>query len=1347
MKRIHRMPFGAEVRDDGSVLFRLWAPSHVEVKLELAGAPAAGQGKKAAAGDAQADPLMLPMRALEEGWHELAAAQARPGSLYRFVLPDGSRVPDPASRFQPQDVHGPSEVVDPRAYEWRDDDWRGRRWEEAVVYELHVGAFTPQGTFRAIIDKLEHLVALGVTALEIMPVADFPGGRNWGYDGVLPYAPDGAYGRPEDFKALVDAAHDRGLMVLLDVVYNHFGPEGAYQHVIAPETFTDRHKTPWGAAINTDGTQSSAVREYFIHNALYWIEEFHLDGLRLDAVHAILDDGPRHLLQELAERVRAAHPQRQIHLVLENEENEAGRLQRDAGGMPRWYSAQWNDDVHHVLHVAATGEAHGYYGDYHGDTAKLGRALAEGFAFQGELMPYRGHERGEDSTALPPSAFVAFMQNHDQVGNRAFGERLTAIAPPEAVRALAATYLLLPQVPMLFMGEEWAAAQPFPFFCDFGEELAAAVRKGRREEFARFPEFRDPATRERIPDPVAAATFESAKLDWEQAQREPHAAWLDWYRRVLAVRREDIVPLLPGIRGAGQYRIIGDAAVQVSWPLEDGGRRLVLAANLSPATVGGFASCAGTPLWTEGEVAAGTGGADAFDPWTVRWSIEPALPLDRLALQMGIEPQFKDARGRIVATVDETKRLLLAAMGVKANDDAQVLQALEALERAAWLQPLPPVRVLQPAAGAPAIDVVQPPGTRRIAWRILLEDAGERDGRADWASLELCASLELDGRRLERRRLPLPQDLPWGYHRLMLDDGAAASLVVSPGRCWLPQEASAGQRLWGIAAQLYLLRSANDWGIGDFGDLRALVELAVREQADVIGLNPLHAMFPDDPAHASPYSPASRLLLNVLNIDVAAVPELAGSAEAAEMIASAEFQRALAGCREQRDVDYGQVSALKLPVLRKLFDACRDAPDQGRWRQLEAFRQERGEILERNCRFLALRQHFAGSEPPRPDWREWPPEYQDPTSGAVASFAKTHRQAVDFLAWLQWLADEQLATAARAAADGGMAIGLYRDLTVGADRAGAETWANAGAVAADAQVGAPPDIFNPAGQDWGLPPFQPRALREEGYRSFIELIRANMRHAGGLRIDHVMGLQHLYWVPAGRGPSEGAYVRYPMEDMLGILALESHRQRCLVVGEDLGTVPEGFRERMADAGILSYRVLFFERDGGGAFLAPDDYPALALAVVGSHDLPTLKGWWQGRDLELKERLGLFPDAGESARQREAREDERRALLEALQAQDLLAGKAEPDFAALSRAAHAFLARSPSLLAMAQLDDLTAELEPVNVPATSAEHPNWRRRHSLTLEELPDAPSFREVVAVLREARGVAAGNAPPAPRA
>jgi malto-oligosyltrehalose trehalohydrolase len=596
VSRAHRMPFGAELREDG-VRFRLWAPSHAEIGLELDGA------------------APVAMRREAGGWHELVTGGARAGTRYRFVLPDGLRVPDPAARHQPEDVHGPSEVVDPAAHRWTDGAWRGRPWEEAVIYELHVGAFTPEGTFRAAIGRLDHLAGLGVTAIEIMPVAEFPGARNWGYDGVLPYAPDASYGRPEDLKALVDAAHQRGLMVLLDVVYNHFGPEGNYLWALARETFTERHHTPWGAAINFDGPESGPVRDFFVHNALYWIEEFHLDGLRLDAVHAILDDSGRHILQELAERVRAAAPDRPVHLILENEANEVSRLLRDEAGRPRQHTAQWNDDVHHVLHVAASGEASGYYAEYKGDTRKLGRALAEGFAFQGEHMPYRGHARGEPSAGLPPTAFVAFIQNHDQVGNRAFGDRLHAVAPAEAMRAVAAAYLLLPQVPMLFMGEEWAAAQPFPFFCDFGPDLAEAVRKGRREEFARFPEFADPATRERIPDPMAEATFLSAKLRWEDAARPPHAGWLDWYRRILAVRQAEIVPRLAGMRRGGTHEILADGAVAVRWDVGDGA--LHLAANLSAAPVAGFA-LPGRELWREGAV----GAAGRFGPWALRWAIE-----------------------------------------------------------------------------------------------------------------------------------------------------------------------------------------------------------------------------------------------------------------------------------------------------------------------------------------------------------------------------------------------------------------------------------------------------------------------------------------------------------------------------------------------------------------------------------------------------------------------------------------------------------------------------------------------------------------------------------------------------
>ena len=407
-------------------------------------------------------------------------------------------------------------------------------------------------------------------------------------------------------------------MVLLDVVYNHFGPDGNYLPAFAPQFFTERHKTGWGAAINYDGADSRPVREFVIQNALYWIDEFHLDGLRLDAVHAIVDEGPKHLLDELAERVQALAGDRLVHLVLENEENQASRLTRHSDRRPRHYSAQWNDDVHHVLHVAATGEDKGYYIEYLGETAKLARALAEGFAFQGEMMNYRGKRRGEPSAQLPPAAFVAFVQNHDQVGNRAFGERLGALAPAAAVRAVAAVYLLLPQVPMLFMGEEWGARQPFPFFCDFAGELADAVREGRRKEFAKFPEFQDEAMRARIPDPQAEMTFASAKLNWADVQKPIHADWLDWYQRVIKVRHEVIVPLVDRIHtAASEFQEVGRSAVVVHWSLANG-ISLTLAANLSACWVTGFPGLPGRAFWREGTV----GANGSFGPWAVQWTFE-----------------------------------------------------------------------------------------------------------------------------------------------------------------------------------------------------------------------------------------------------------------------------------------------------------------------------------------------------------------------------------------------------------------------------------------------------------------------------------------------------------------------------------------------------------------------------------------------------------------------------------------------------------------------------------------------------------------------------------------------------
>ena len=570
----------------GGIRFRLWAPAETRVSVVLE------EGAENA------------MERREDGFFEAFVAGAGDGALYRFKLSDGMLVPDPASRFQPRDVQGPSEAMDHAAYPWR-EDWRGRSWDDAVLYELHIGTFTPEGTFIAAAGKLDHLADLEVTAVEIMPVADFSGRWGWGYDGVLPYAPDASYGRPEHFKAFVEAAHRRGVSVLLDVVYNHLGPEGNFLPRYAPDILTDRHKTPWGDAINFDGPNSRPVREFFIQNAEYWIDAFHLDGLRLDAVDTIRDDSKPHILEELAERVRS-RISRPVHLLLENGDNEPQWLVR-RGRNPVHYTAQWNDDLHHVLHVAATRERGGYYRDF-GETNLLGRALAEGFAFQGEVMAYRQKPRGGPSADLPPNAFVGFIQNHDQVGNRAFGERINALAPPEVIRALASVYLLAPQTAMLFMGEEWGAEQPFPFFCDFHGQLADAIRKGRREEFSHFPEFADPDRAAMIPDPLAKSTFLSAKLDWSRIDRDH----LNFYRAALSARRQHVRPLLPDIERGGEAVVQGEQALRVVW--RAGAHRLILDANLSDARVG-FPAAA-DPFWRFGD----TDGE--FGPWSVRWSVE-----------------------------------------------------------------------------------------------------------------------------------------------------------------------------------------------------------------------------------------------------------------------------------------------------------------------------------------------------------------------------------------------------------------------------------------------------------------------------------------------------------------------------------------------------------------------------------------------------------------------------------------------------------------------------------------------------------------------------------------------------
>jgi len=472
-----------------------------------------------------------------DGYHS-RLIDAGAGERYAYLLDGEGPFPDPASRFQPDGVHGPSALVDPRAFGWSDRNWRGLPIEDLIIYETHVGAFSPEGTYAGVVDRLEHLSQLGVTALELMPLADFPGTRNWGYDGVDLFAPARCYGSPDDLRRLVDAAHRRGIAVLVDVVYNHFGPDGAYVSKFSPFYFSSTHHTPWGQAINLDGPHAAEVRSFLIENALHWIHEYHVDGLRLDATHALVDDSPRHFLREIAARVHASTDARRVVLIAEDDRNRS--ISVTAASEGGWgLDAVWADDFHHHVRRLTAGDADGYFQDYSGSAHDLATTIRRGWFYTGQHSAYRDKPRGTDPAGLPPARMVICLQNHDQIGNRAFGERLHHQIDPAVFRALTALLLFTPETPLVFMGQEWAASSPFLYFTDHEPELGRLVTRGRREEFSKFSAFSDPHARERIPDPQADATFAASKLRWEERADEPHAGVLRLHRTLVALRRRD----------------------------------------------------------------------------------------------------------------------------------------------------------------------------------------------------------------------------------------------------------------------------------------------------------------------------------------------------------------------------------------------------------------------------------------------------------------------------------------------------------------------------------------------------------------------------------------------------------------------------------------------------------------------------------------------------------------------------------------------------------------------------------------------------------------------------------------
>jgi (1->4)-alpha-D-glucan 1-alpha-D-glucosylmutase len=729
--------------------------------------------------------------------------------------------------------------------------------------------------------------------------------------------------------------------------------------------------------------------------------------------------------------------------------------------------------------------------------------------------------------------------------------------------------------------------------------------------------------------------------------------------------------------------------------------------------------------------------------------------LEELAQLKGIALAYEDVWGETHRASAQTLVELLRAMRVAAQDEAAIEASIAAHEADRWRHALPAAWVI--GANAPAeLPLRLREADASLTWRVVEEGGPVHEGGCRSAELREVERATLAGTDCSARALPLPA-LPPGYHGFGLLQGEAvlahSLLIVAPPCCYLPRALEGEGRVWGAAAQLYAVRSERNWGIGDFTDLAALLELMGTNGASVVGVNPLHAKFPHNPVDASPYSPSSRLFLNTLYLDVESIDDFRESEATRALVRDAAFQARLHALRAADRVDYAGVAALEQPVLERLHEHFRThhlAHGTPRAQAFHAFCDARGAALQRHALFEALQEHFHREDPAVWGWPAWPEAFRSPDAPAVQRFAHEHAERVGFYAWLQWQAELQLDAVGRRSLELGLGVGLYADLAVSVDRAGAEAWAAQDLYATGASVGAPPDAFNLKGQDWGLPPPIPQRLAQAAYAPFIETLRANMRHAGALRIDHVMALMRLYWVPAGADAASGGYVRYPFDELLAILRLESQRNRCAVIGEDLGTVPQEVRDKLAASGVLSYRLLYFERDADGDFAPPARYPRQALVAASTHDLPTLAGWWDGADLALRTRLGLFPTPGQAQQQALERAGDRARLLLALERDGLLPPGASTSPAslpemtpALARALHEYLARTPSMMVLAQLEDVLGVREQINQPGTVDAYPNWQRKLPLALEQWAGDERFALLARMFERERGPRRQAAPP----
>ena len=737
--------------------------------------------------------------------------------------------------------------------------------------------------------------------------------------------------------------------------------------------------------------------------------------------------------------------------------------------------------------------------------------------------------------------------------------------------------------------------------------------------------------------------------------------------------------------------------------------------------------------------------------------------LAKLAERAGIAADYYDIAGTLHLTSDDTRRAILTAMGFTVDSTASLTQALREWDEAPWQRPCDPVRILRDGETGPSVSCYLAledgkEGSVAVEWQIRDEaNAVVQEGQAG-PGLSAVEVRFLNGRRHVRVEIPAPRGLSLGYYNLTvraegLVGGVVGTMrvIVAPRQCYVPPSLEANQRLWGIALQLYSLSSDRNWGCGDFTDLGRIVEWAGKVLgAGVIGLNPLHALRNTAPYHISPYAPYSRLYLNELYIDLERLPEFYRSEKAQQQFLAPEFQAKLQALRESRQVDYDAIATAKRTMLdlayRKFLTEAYSGeepnlqPKTARAWLLERFIQSEGTPLEVYATFQTLEEERRLIQSKSVTWHDWPKQFLTPGQ-PVREYAKRHRKRIRFFQYIQWVASEQLNEIRRTAEQLAMPIGLYHDVALGADRNGAEAWIYQSVLALGADCGAPPDAFAPEGQNWGLPPINPHALRASGYELMIQLLRNNFRSGGAIRLDHVMAFCRLFWIPRGRPASEGTYVQYPFEDLLAIVALESVRSKTLVIGEDLGTVPDWVREQLAKARVLSYRVFYFERGADGAMKSPGDYPAQSLAVATTHDLPTLTGFWSGEDLQVRAELGAFTDDAARRQTWEERQRDKAGILSALKRESLLPNGVTEDLttapamtADLCRAIHIYLARTPSYIVLANLEDGLGELSQTNLPGTVDSHPNWTRKYAVRVDEMLCDERLRQLGAVLRSTR-------------